>query len=191
MAIPADLRSAEPVRVGLMGCGAIAPAYLTNCQKHFAHLLEVVACADVVPETAAKCAAEFSIPRALTPADLLACPQIELIVNLTPAPAHAETNLAILNAGKHVFSEKPLALDRVSGRAILDLAARRDLVVGGAADTVLGAGLQAARTVVDSGALGRITGATGLITISLHGSRRYHEAYRGPVLDLGPYMVAA
>lgn len=181
----------QKVSVGILGCGAIAPAYLRNLKSHFAGTVEVVACADMLADNAQKCAKEFGVPRACTPAELLADPVIELVVNLTPAPAHHAVSLSILDAGKHLFSEKPLALSREHGRELVALAAKRGRRLAGAADTFMGAGVQLARKLVDEGRIGTPVAAQALFGANLFHHVRYHEVFRGPLLDLGPYYLAA
>lgn len=177
--------------VGILGCGAIAPAYLQNLRGSFGGHLQVVACADKVPDAAAKRAAEFGVPKSCSPEELLGDPEIEIVVNLTPAPVHADTNLAILRAGKHVFSEKPLALGRAEGREILQLAALQRREVAGAADTFLGAGLQLCRKLIDSGRIGVPVAAHGIVALPQHRSFAYHQVFRGPLFDMGPYYFTA
>lgn len=181
----------QKVKVGLVGCGAIAPAYLRNLQSHFAGVVDVIACGDALQDNARKIAAEFNIPMAGSPEQVLANPAVELVLNLTPARAHHAVSLAILRAGKHLFSEKPLALTREDGREILALAAERGLRVGGAADTFLGAGIQLARKLVDEGRIGTPIAATALMSANTFHNARYHDAYRGVLLDLGPYYLTA
>jgi predicted dehydrogenase len=181
----------KKVNVGILGCGAIAPAYLGNLQSHFSGVVNVVACADTVSTSAQIRAAEFKLPRACSPQELLADAAIELIVNLTPTPAHHATSLSILQAGKHMFSEKPLALSRAQGRELLETAAARQLHIGGAADTFLGAGLQLCRRLIDEGKIGTPIAANAVITANFYSMERYHSVYRGALLDLGPYYLAA
>ncbi len=178
-------------KIGILGCGAISPAYLKNLTTIFSPLVEVVACADVVTSLAEEKARTFGIPNVVTPNELLAREDLEIIINLTPAPAHYETSLNILRAGKHLFSEKPLALTRGHGRELLDTAKACGLRVAGAADTFLGAGLQSARAFLDSGSIGHPVGALVLIAIRAFGNPRYHEVYHGALLDLGPYYLTA
>jgi predicted dehydrogenase len=181
----------QKVKVGILGCGAIAPAYLRNLKTHFSGIVEVVACADSVPEAAVKCAREFNLPRAYSPAELLADPAVEIVVNLTPAPAHHVVSTSILKAGKHLFSEKPLALSLEHGREILTLAADRGLHVAGAADTFLGGGVQFCRKLLDSGRIGTPVAASILVGVNIFHFARYHSVFRGALLDLGPYYLTA
>src|SRR4051812_1220309 len=102
------------VRTGVIGCGAISGAYLGMARNFPA--VDIVACADLDLDRARTKAREFNIPRALSPDALLADPSIELVLNLTVPKAHVPVALAALNAGKHVYSEKPLGIDRAEGR---------------------------------------------------------------------------
>jgi predicted dehydrogenase len=95
------------VKVGIIGCGNISDIYLQNCIQVF-DILEVAACADIIPERAEKKAKQYNIPKACSVEELLSDPEIELVINLTIPKAHAEVCLSVLNAGKSVYVEKPL-----------------------------------------------------------------------------------
>ncbi len=140
------------MRVGVVGCGTISGAYLKNmtASPH----LKVVACADQVNERAQARANEFGLPRVCTTDELLASSDVELVVNLTIPLAHAEISVAALRAGKHVFSEKPLATTREDGLRILDAAASSGLSVACAPDTFLGAGAQTCLRLLEQGEIG-------------------------------------
>ncbi len=135
------------VGVGIIGCGNISGIYLQNLRR-FAGL-EVVACADLLPERARERAAEFDVPRACMVDELLADPAVGIVVNLTVPQVHAETSLAAIAAGKSVYSEKPLATTRAAGRRVLEAAAEAGVLLGCAPDTFLGAGMQTARRLLD------------------------------------------
>ncbi len=181
----------KPVKVGILGCGKIAPAYLRNLTTAFASTVEVVACADLAPESAELRAKEFNIPRVCTPDALLEDPEIELVLNLTPALAHHGLSMRILKAGKHLFTEKPLALQMDHAEEIVKTAAEAGLQVGGAADTFLGSSLQLCRRLIDEGRIGQPIAATSLVSVGAFNRERYHTAFRGALLDLGPYYLTA
>jgi len=186
--------SLKKVKVGIIGCGAISPAYFKGCSVF--EILEVVACADLDMEKAKARAAEFNVPKVCTVNELLADPEIEIVVNLTVPKAHAEIDLAILNAGKHVFSEKPFSLNRVEGKKILDLAASKKLRVGCAADTFLSSGAQTCRKLIDDGWIGTPIGATAFMVCHGHESWHpspefYYEVGGGPMFDMGPYYLGS
>src|SRR5579871_4238093 len=126
----------QPVKVGLIGCGNISGTYLKT-MKSFP-LLDVVACADQDPARARSRAEEFGVPRACSVEELLADPEVELVVNLTIPNAHYEVSLAALEAGKHVHVEKPLGISLDQGVRLLETARRKNLRIGVAPDTFLG-----------------------------------------------------
>ncbi len=183
-----------PLRVGVVGCGTVSIPYLRNLTGS-THI-EVLACSDLVPERAAARAAEFGVPRACSPAELLADPDIELALNLTVPVAHFEVTMAALRAGKHVWSEKPLGTDRERSATILREAAERGLQVGCAPDTVLGAGLQTCRRLVDDGLVGEPLAASAFFLTE--GPESWHpdpvflyQPGAGPLFDVGVYYVSA
>lgn len=181
------------LRVGIVGCGAIAGAYLTT----FATLeaVRLVAVADLDPVRAQTLADEQGV-RALTVEQIMADPEVDLILNLTIPAAHASVALQAIAAGKSVYGEKPLAADAADAAAILSAAAAAGVVVGCAPDTVLGTGTQTARRAIDDGLLGTPISATA--TMVTPGHERWHpnpdfyyQPGGGPLLDMGPYYVTA
>jgi predicted dehydrogenase len=141
-----------PVKAGIIGCGQISATYLRNATLFQA--FDVVAVADTRLDAAQARAAEFGVPRALSVEELLADPEVELVVNLTPHRVHGQVGLRVLEAGKHLYNEKPLTIYRDESRRLLDLAARKGLRVGGAPDTFFGGAWQTARKLIDDGAIG-------------------------------------
>ena len=108
--------TSAPLGVGIVGTGNISMTYLRNAALFPG--VRLIACADVSAESAAARAAEYGI-RAV-PADvLLADPEVDLVLNLTIPAAHVEVSLAALSAGKHVFTEKPLATTAADGRRLV------------------------------------------------------------------------
>jgi predicted dehydrogenase len=188
------LTFSDPVRVGVVGCGTISAAYLKNmtASPH----LEVIACADAVPERAVERAAEFAVPKAMAVDELINDPDVELVLNLTVPNAHAPINLAALQAGKHVYTEKPLATTREDGRRTLEEAAKRSLHVGCAPDTFLGSGIQTCLALLGRKELGEPLAASGFMLS--RGPENWHpnpgifySPGGGPMLDVGPYYVTA
>lgn len=181
-------------RVGVVGAGNISPIYLQAPARF--PVLEIVGISDLDLKRAQARVDELGTGRALPLDDLLAAGDVEIILNLTVPGAHAEVSLAALEAGKHVYSEKPLATDLQAGRAVLERAARRGLRVGCAPDTFLGAGLQTARRALDTGLIGEPVAATAFMLG--HGPERWHPSpeffYQpggGPLFDMGPYYLTA
>ncbi|MFZ0215442.1 MAG: Gfo/Idh/MocA family oxidoreductase, partial [Candidatus Dormiibacterota bacterium] len=147
----------EAVKIGVLGCGRVSPMYLPNLVR--SPLLDVVAVSDVVHELAAAAAEAYGVAKVLSPEELLADPGVEVILNLTPIRHHVEMTSAALDAGKHVYSEKPLATTVEEARRLVADAERRGLLLGCAPDTLLGSGFQASRDRFAEGAIGRPLGA--------------------------------
>ena len=180
--------------IGIVGCGNISGIYFKAGQTF--ENLAIAACADLVPEKARQRAQEFGVPRACTVKELLADPSIEIVVNLTVPKAHAAVDLAVLQAGKHVHAEKPLAVTRADGQRIMKLARQKGLRVGSAPDTFLGGGLQTCRKLIDDGWIGRPVAATAFMMCRGHESWHpdpefYYEVGGGPMFDMGPYYLTA
>ncbi len=181
-----------PMRVGVVGCGNISDIYLKNAPR-FRDIV-VTACADLNADAATRQAERYAID-ALSVEDLLKSDGVDIVLNLTIPEAHTEVSLEALQAGKHVYSEKPLATSLADGVAIMDLAKAKGLRVGAAPDTVLGAGVQEARALIDGGAIGKPL--TGLAAVMSHGMEHWHpnpgfffRRDAGPVFDMGPYYLS-
>ena len=182
------------IRAGVVGCGNISTVYFENLRTRYP-VVQVVACADLVPERSRTAAERFGVPRVVTPEELLADPEVELVVNLTNPAAHAEVSLAAIEAGKHVYSEKPLAIERTDGQAIMDAATVKGVMVGCAPDTVLGAGIQTCRKAIDEGRIGEPIAATAFMVNHGHESWHhspefYYQQGGGPMFDMGPYYLS-
>ncbi|MCB9101279.1 MAG: Gfo/Idh/MocA family oxidoreductase [Anaerolineales bacterium] len=180
-----------PIQVGIIGCGNISDIYLKNGQKF--EILDIVAVADLDFERAAAKAKLFDL-QAYTPADLLADPALELVINLTIPAAHYEVSRAIIDSGKSVYSEKPLATQLDDGRQLLAAAQAKGVRVGCAPDTFLGGGLQTCRKLIDDGAIGQPVAATAFMMS--HGPEGWHpnpdffyQPGAGPLFDMGPYYL--
>ena len=186
--------SSEPARIGIIGCGNISGIYCKAGERFEA--LHLVACADLVPERARQQAAEFDIPKACSPDELLADPDIEIVVNLTPPGAHAQVAMQAIRAGKCVYNEKPLAITRKDGRDLLQAAEEKGVLIGGAPDTFMGAGGQTCRELIDQGAIGRPVGATAFMLGRGHETWHpdpefFYKPGGGPMFDMGPYYLTA
>jgi predicted dehydrogenase len=185
---------ADKKRVGIIGCGNILGAYVRGCRAF--DILELEACADIVPEKAQTAAAEHAIPRALSVEELLAAESIDIVINLTIPAAHAEVSRAILESGHHLYSEKPLATERDDGRAVIEMATQKGLRVGCAPDTFLGGGLQTCRKLLDDGWIGEPVGATAFVLSrgpeSWHPNPAFfYQSGAGPLFDMAPYYLTA
>jgi predicted dehydrogenase len=182
-----------PVGVALIGCGTISDEYLRNMTSF--PDLKVVFCADLEVDRAKAKAAEYGVPGAGSAAQAVDLPDVEIIVNLTIPAAHAEVSALAVAAGKNVWVEKPLALDTATGRALLEQADKAGVRVGCAPDTLLGAGLQTSRRLIEDGRIGVPQTALALFQVS--GPESWHPAPQflfqvggGPLFDMGPYYLS-
>ncbi|SDC65572.1 Predicted dehydrogenase [Paenibacillus sp. UNCCL117] len=185
--------SNRKMKAGIIGCGNISGIYLKNGSQFGSY--EIAACADIDLLRAQAKAQEYGI-RALTVEELLADQEIEIVINLTIPAVHAKVCLQALEAGKHVYVEKPLAVTREDGRRILELADSRGLRVGCAPDTFLGGGIQTCRRLMDEGAIGVPVAASGFMMSRGHehwhpDPQFYYEPGGGPMFDMGPYYLTA
>jgi len=185
-------RPPDPNRVAIVGCGVIAPTYAKTISE-FGHL-ELVACADILPERAAKLAADHPTAKATTLEGVLEDPEIDTVVNLTPPTEHPAVTRATLEAGKAAYSEKPLDLRISDGHELVGLAEGRGLRLGCAPDTFLGVGLQTSRAAIDAGLIGEPIAANAFM--QQPGPERWHPhpdffyaQGAGPVFDMAPYYL--
>jgi predicted dehydrogenase len=158
------------IKVGVIGCGKISGIYLENGATF--DDVEIVACSDLVLERAEAQAQMYGVPKACSPKELLADEEVEIVLNLTVPVAHAEVSLAALEAGKHVYTEKPLAVSLKDGRRMLEVASERDLRIGCAPDTFLGGGLQTCRKIMDEGIIGEPVAVSAFMLS--HGPEDWH-----------------
>ena len=178
--------------VGVIGSGNVSHIYLGSAARF--PVLDVVACADLDLEKARAVARKFGVPRACSVDELLSDPGIELAANLTVPAAHGTVGMAVVEAGKALYNEKPLTTTREEAQLLLQAAQARGVRVGGAPDTFLGGSIQACREVIDSGAIGEPIGATA-VTVRA-GPESWHpnpgffyQPGAGPLFDLGPYYI--
>lgn len=182
----------DKIKVGIIGCGNIFGSY-AQVNKVY-HQIEIVGCADIIPEKAKAAETEFGIKAYNSPEELLANDEIEIVVNITVPKVHAQVDKEILNAGKHVFSEKPLGVNLEEAKEVLDLAKEKGLRVGCAPDTFIGGGLQTAMKVLREGWIGKVVGVSA--NCAYGGPMGWHpnpdffyKQGAGPLLDLGPYYI--
>lgn len=181
-----------PVGVGIIGAGVISTQYLDNLTK--AGDVEVHMIADLDLDRARSRADEYGVAGSGSVDDLLARDDIEIVLNLTIPAAHAPVATACVDAGKHVWTEKPFALNRDEGGALLARAVERNLRVACAPDTVLGPGVQTARRLLEQGAIGEPISALTMFQVSgpetWHPSPEFLYAHGGgPLFDMGPYYL--
>jgi len=185
----------EKTKIGIIGCGKISGVYFQNLSQMFSNT-EVIACSDLIQERARAAAEEFDIPKACSTPELLADPEVQLALNLTIPAVHAEVCLSALEAGKHVYLEKPLSVVREDGKKVLKTAQANGLLLGGAPDTFLGGGIQTCRKLIDDGWIGEPVAATAFMTTPGHerwhpDPEFYYKLGGGPMFDMGPYYLTA
>ena len=194
------------VKVAMIGVGAISGIYLKNITTVFKEV-ELVGVCDLIPERAEKgvqtvkeyieAGAKAPVPKIYKDMyEAFNDPEVEVVLNLTRPYEHYGVTKAALEHGKHVFSEKPLAADMEEGDELVALAEEKGLLMGGAPDTFMGAGIQTVRKLVDDGYIGDIVAAN--CAMICHGHETWHpnpEFYYkragGPMMDMGPYYVTA
>ena len=181
-------------KVGLIGCGHIAETYF-RAHKYFNNI-KIIKCSDINLDTANQCAKTYNI-EAVSVEEILKDKEIEIILNLTIPKAHYEIAKRSLEAGKHTYSEKPLAINFNEGKELLELSKQKKLYIGCAPDTFLGGGIQKTKELIDSDLIGKIK--LGNAIFAFPGVQSYHpnpESWfdvkgGGPVIDMGPYYFTA
>lgn len=182
--------------IGIVGIGAISGIYLENITKLFKEI-RIVAVCDLIKERAEKAQAEYKIEKLYdTMYQLFEDPEIDIVLNLTRPYEHFEVTKAALEHGKHVYSEKPLGASLAEGKALVELACEKGLMLGGAPDTFMGAGIQTCRKLIEDGAIGELVGAAAFMICRGHESWHpdpefYYKYGGGPMLDMGPYYITA
>ena len=187
-------KTSKPVGIGIVGAGVISEIYLKNCSGTFDNI-RAVGIADVLPERAQARADEFGV-EAMTVDEMIAHPEVEIVVNLTIPAAHAEVAKKAIEAGKSAYNEKPLAITREDAAELVALAKEKGVLVGGAPDTFLGGGLQTARKALDDGRIGTPVAASAHFLG--RGMEMWHpdpyfffQPGAGPLFDVGPYYLTA
>jgi predicted dehydrogenase len=186
----------KTVKIGFVGCGAISGIYFKNITGLFSEL-EIAGVCDLIPERAQKAAEEYGISRIYSDMhELFADPQVDIVLNLTRPYEHFEVTKAALLAGKHVYSEKPLGASLEEGVELMRLAREKGLMIGGAPDTFLGAGIQTCRKLIDDGFIGEPLGAAAYMVGRGHETWHpdpefYYKYGGGPMMDMGPYYLTA
>ncbi len=185
----------QKMNIAIVGCGNISSIYLENLTTRFDHV-QVYAVSDLKAENAQRAAQTYHIPHIMTLEDILADENVDIILNLTTPHGHYDICRRALEAGKHVYVEKPLSLTYKKGKELLSLAEEKGLCLGCAPDTFMGAGIATCAQLIRQGVIGDVIGATAFLVN--HGHEHWHPApafyYQlggGPMLDMGPYYLTA
>ena len=181
-------------KVGLIGCGHISETYF-RAEKYFNNI-KIIKCADINYISAIKCAKKYEI-KALSVKELLKDKEVEIILNLTIPKAHYQVAKLALTNGKHIYSEKPLAINFKDGKDLLKLSKKKKLYIGNAPDTFLGGGIQKSKEFVEKKVIGKVH--LGNAFFAFPGVQSYHpnpepwfaKKEGGPVIDMGPYYLTA
>lgn len=187
---------AKTIKIGMVGVGAISGIYLENITNRFQEI-ELVAVCDLIRQRAEKAQEKYNVPKLYdTMYELFADPEIDIVLNLTRPYEHYGVSIEALKDGKHVYSEKPLAATLEEGKALVEMAQEKGLMLGGAPDTFLGAGIQTCRKLIDDGYIGDPIGAAAFMICRGHESWHpdpafYYQHGGGPMMDMGPYYITA
>ena len=181
-------------KIGLIGCGHIAETYF-RAEKYFNNI-KIIKCADINEKASKRCALNFGI-KSVTVNDLLKDKEIEIILNLTIPKAHYQISKKALINGKHIYSEKPLAINLNDGKKLLKISKKKKLYLGNAPDTFLGGGIQKSKELVEKNIIGNVK--LGNAVFAFPGIQSYHpnpepwftKKEGGPVIDMGPYYITA
>ena len=183
------------MKLGIVGCGNISDIYLKNLTAVFENTTVCAVC-DLDDAKATAQAQKYHIEKVLTLDEMLADPEIDIVLNITTPKTHYDICKKVLLAGKHVYVEKPLSVSYSEGKELLSIAKERSLYIGGAPDTFLGAGLQTAINLINSGVIGKPIGGAAYMMCSGHESWHpspefYYDIGGGPLFDMGPYYITA
>ena len=181
-------------KIGLIGCGHIAETYF-RAEKYFNNI-KIIKCADINLKASKRCALNFGI-KSVTVNELLKDNEIEIILNLTIPKAHYQISKKALINGKHIYSEKPLAINLNDGKKLLKISKKKKLYLGNAPDTFLGGGIQKSKELVEKNIIGNVK--LGNAVFAFPGIQSYHpnpepwftKKEGGPVIDMGPYYITA
>ncbi len=187
----------KKVPLGLIGCGNISGIYLKNLTSMFNNV-ELIGVHDIVQERAEEVATQYKDYKikAMSFNEMLTHKEINIVVNLTTPPFHYQVCNAVLDAGKHVYVEKPLSVTQEEGKKLIEKAKASRLLIGGAPDTFLGGGIQTCKKLIDDNWIGTPIAATAYMTCHGHESWHpdpefYYKTGGGPLFDMGPYYLTA
>jgi len=186
----------DKIKIGIVGIGDISGIYLKNITTLYKEI-EIIGVCDLIREKAEKAKEEYNIPKIYdTMHDVFKDPEVDIVLNLTRPYEHFDVTKAALEAGKHVYSEKPLAATFEEGKKLATLAEEKKLMLGGAPDTFMGAGIQTCRKLIDDGFIGTPVGAAAFMVCRGHESWHpdpefYYKHGGGPMMDMGPYYLTS
>jgi len=185
----------DVMKIGIVGCGNISDIYLKNLTTVFKNTTVYAVC-DLDSAKATAQAQKYQIEKVLTLDEMLADPEIDIVLNITTPKTHYDICKKVLIAGKHVYVEKPLSISYCEGAELLSIAKEKGLYIGVSPDTFLGAGLQTAISLIKNGAIGKPVGGAAYMMCSGHENWHpspefYYDIGGGPLFDMGPYYITA
>ena len=184
----------EKVKTAIVGCGKISDIYIRNLKELF-NITDLIAVSDLDMDLAQQKADKYEIKHVLTTDQILASDEIELVVNLTAPVAHYTVIKQMLESGKHVYTEKMFTTDIDKTKELVEIAEKKNLLIGVSPDTVLGAGLQTAKNVLNMGIIGEVT--SGVVSVTRNQNLnselfRFLQKDGGAIsYDVGPYYIGA
>lgn len=183
-------REDKKIKVAIIGCGSVSTQYLPHLSK--AKFVDIVSVCDIIPERAVTRSKEYNVPNYYPHIDkLLAGAPFDMMITLTDMQEHGRLNKQALQAGKHVWSEKPMANSYKEGRALLDFAHSKKLRIWGAPAVVNSPQFAFMSKAIQEGKLGKVSSAhanyghTGPTW-----SAFFYEKGGGSLPDLGVYNLA-
>lgn len=184
------------MKIGIIGCGNVSDRYIQHIQQFYSDLLQIEFVADTAADVAEKKAKAYGVPRSGSVQELLENEEVKLVVNLTPPQFHLQVNRQCIDAGKHVYTEKPFAQSLKEAQEITAYAKKRGVEINGAPDTYLSAPMKSCKKLLEEGWIGKPVFATA--NCVYHGMETWHPApdsfYKngaGPVMDVGGYYLSA
>lgn len=185
----------DKINVGIIGCGNISSIYIKNITELFMNV-NLYAICDIDELKTKEAAEKFKVEQVLSYDEMMSCNEVQIILNLTTPKSHFKICKDALLAGKHVYVEKPISLNLEEGKELVALAKSRNLLIGGAPDTFLGAGIQTCIKAIQDGLIGEVISANAYMMCHGHESWHpdpefYYQAGGGPMFDMGPYYLTA
>jgi predicted dehydrogenase len=181
---------AGKIRIGLIGCGSVSTQYLPHLSK--SEYVELVSTCDIIPERAKAAAEKYNIPNHYPHIDkMLAGAPFDLLVNLTDMQEHGRLNKIALQAGRNVWSEKPMANTYKEGKELLEMAKKKGKRIWGAPAVVNSPQFAFMARAINEGKLGKVAGAHAHYGhLGPTWSAFFYEKDGGSMPDLAVYNIA-
>ena len=189
------MRRNKPIGIGVVGCGMISIHYAKTILTHRSHL-KIVGAYDMASERTKEFTRQFGGQVFQRMEELLRSSEVEIIVNLAVPAAHYQITRQALEAGKHVYTEKPLATNKEEGSELVKIAKERNLLLGCAPCVILGEAQQTLWKAVRDGMVGEVLEVTadmnnGRIERNYHSNPEpFYAPGVGPLLDSGCYPLS-